>query len=540
MSLTIERFVTRCQVPRNLNLARSLLDQVVSKVPAQCARQLDQRWMARPDIIRIRRLPVRLRVSSAQLGDGQLAGAWAEAFAREICAALAQPTGAMDVVRAESRAGWLATVIADVMAGIAVSRWEYSEFHDAFAPGAAETTLALLLREPSEMLETLDLLESAGTLERLLRLWDDSMLEQLFVAMAAGVSSSKESRIDLEFLLSVAETASSRASPVSRSRLASRGFALHQFLLLRRKLRPAAAAVPHSPQQVLHALTTLAVLVEFGAPDAFDLPEIEVIQARTGRSVDPAVASLLAEIRGLALRNHVPSETGWLARMSELLERLRPMISTVGSTNPLQPVSWVSSECAGLLLLARLLERLDWPEKLRDSALANTDGPRLVTCVLAGLGLSVLNRFEESASRVDTGIALFAGWLGEPDWAGFRRFLASTTPTDRNEILTAFNAESESLNKLSENWAATFDYLARRIIREFASRIRGFRQASRAFVVKHFLELPGRVRVEEKRLVVILEPSPLGVALHLAGMDDPVETVSWLGGRRVEFQLDCL
>jgi hypothetical protein len=57
-------------------------------------------------------------------------------------------------------------------------------------------------------------------------------------------------------------------------------------------------------------------------------------------------------------------------------------------------------------------------------------------------------------------------------------------------------------------------------------------------VVKNFVALPGRIRIEEKRLVVIFDSSPLHIVFHLSGLDDPVEAASWLGGRRIEFQAE--
>jgi hypothetical protein len=57
-------------------------------------------------------------------------------------------------------------------------------------------------------------------------------------------------------------------------------------------------------------------------------------------------------------------------------------------------------------------------------------------------------------------------------------------------------------------------------------------------VVKNFVALPGRIRIEETRLVVIFDSSPLHIVLHLSGLDDLVETVGWLGGRRIAFQTE--
>jgi len=76
------------------------------------------------------------------------------------------------------------------------------------------------------------------------------------------------------------------------------------------------------------------------------------------------------------------------------------------------------------------------------------------------------------------------------------------------------------------------------VIREFTEQIRCFGKPSRSFIIKNFVALPGRILIEEKRLVVMFTSSPLHVVIHLSGLDYPIESVSWLGGRRIEFQAD--
>ena len=86
------------------------------------------------------------------------------------------------------------------------------------------------------------------------------------------------------------------------------------------------------------------------------------------------------------------------------------------------------------------------------------------------------------------------------------------------------------------NLNTLIDSLATHLIREFTGRIRGFGRSSRSFVVKNFLALPGRIRVEETRLSIDFASSPLNAVIHLSRLDDPVEQVSWLAGRRIEFE----
>ena len=115
----------------------------------------------------------------------------------------------------------------------------------------------------------------------------------------------------------------------------------------------------------------------------------------------------------------------------------------------------------------------------------------------------------------------------------FGPFLAALCSTRRSlvELLGDEVTEEDSIH-----WETCFDALANHLFREFAGRIRGFGRSSRQFVVKNFLALPGRIRVEETRLLIVFTSSPLNAVVHMSRLDDPVEEVDWLGGRRIEFE----
>jgi hypothetical protein len=227
-------------------------------------------------------------------------------------------------------------------------------------------------------------------------------------------------------------------------------------------------------------------------------------------------------------------------KLGQLMAELRPLVvSTVGQEKN-KGVRLVSSDYASLLLLVGLLQRLEWPQSILHLTFGATHGLRAITYIFAGLGLAMLNRFGEKPLQLDPGLALFAGWVDEPDLAGLQRFFTLGTPIERQTLLTEIFPKREVLEKDAESWGATLDCMVELATREFASRVRGFRQASRSFIVKHFFALPGRIRVEDSRLVITLDPSPFHVALHLSGWDETVDDVRWLGGRRLEFQLEGL
>jgi hypothetical protein len=227
-------------------------------------------------------------------------------------------------------------------------------------------------------------------------------------------------------------------------------------------------------------------------------------------------------------------------KLGQLMAELRPLVvSTVGQERN-KGVRFVSSDYASLLLLVGLLQRLEWPQTILHSTFGATHGLRAITYIFAGLGLAMLKRFGEKPLQLGPGLALFAGWMDEPVRAGLQRFFAMGTSMERRALLDEIVPQREMIEKDAESWSATLERMAEFAIREFASRVRGFRQASRSFVVKHFFALPGRIRVEDSCLVITLAASPFHVALHLSGWDETVDDVRWLGGRRLEFQLEGL
>jgi hypothetical protein len=182
-----------------------------------------------------------------------------------------------------------------------------------------------------------------------------------------------------------------------------------------------------------------------------------------------------------------------------------------------------------------MINWLGWEEQLARSQLGSRYGSRLLTYTLAGVGLAILNRFLDAPNYLDPGLALFAGWIEEPDLGGLRAFLNSTSIEERCDLQRVLLSQ-ETAEPAGDSWLSCFDALADRLIQEFAVNLRHFGEPSRAFVVRNFIALPGFIRIEDKRMVVNFASNPLQIVLHLSGLEDPVEAVSWLGGRSVYFQ----
>jgi hypothetical protein len=205
------------------------------------------------------------------------------------------------------------------------------------------------------------------------------------------------------------------------------------------------------------------------------------------------------------------------------------------SAKPLH-VDWISSDWCGLFFLSNTLERLGWVPAWGQLPDFHAGGPG---CLVAGLALTIAARFDPALPSLDPAIALFAGYIHEPDLQHARRVFQEFPIAARLRVLRAA-LPREGVDQAAESWEDTFERLAETLLRTFASRIRGFRQATRQGIARSFIARPGRVRIEPERLVVFPAPSAFNVALHISGMDDPVDSSIWLGGRRIEFELGDL
>jgi hypothetical protein len=537
MSLTIVRLLTRFHVPRQLGARWSPLGSIGhDRFATECSRQLSLRWPAGSEVIRIRRLRVRLNLSRADTDKEKFARGWARAFVEALFVALASPSavGPVEIVRYDNRASWLARIITDLLSGEAHLRWEYEEFREFFDLPTADAVVALLSSEPTEMVPALIELDELGQMSRLLALFDELAMEKLFVAVSQVTT---EAQLRVEDLLTLGHFVVGHTSLIAGA-LATRKTALRLFLAMTGQ--PSSAV--WAPRQILHSLTTLVTLVEAlhaAGPSRWARElSAETLRTRIGGQLSPAVSELFDEIRGLADSSPKNGAAVNIAALADLITDLKPLVASARDMD--SEGRLLSSDCAGVLLLAAIVNRLRWPERIIGSVLGSACGQRAVTYCLAGIGQAVIGRFDEEPRSIDPGLALFSGWIDEADLGGLRHFFASASREDRRQLLSALLPQADSLDERSSSWAATLDFLADHVIREFANRVRGFKQSSRPFVVRNFLVLPGQIRVEDTRIAVTLASSPFHTALHLSGLDEPIENLSWLGGRRLEFQLEDL
>ena len=536
MSINIGRFVTRCRAARQHQEVGSLADQIVrNRFGTECSRRLSLMPVSQASVVRIRKLPVKLQISTAKLDEESVTEAWVNAFLGELLIAVkTNRISGSEMVCVNSRAEWLARFIADVLSGSANGRWEYEEFQESLQLGTSNCVLSVLSQEPLEIVPVLRLLEERNRFEQFLLLFDDFLFEKFF-SLFTPVN---EAEPTVDDLITIARLVTSQN--ISRGSLATRQHSLRIFLALCRTQVESDQVM--NPRFVWYALLTLDKLVEltqslpFGS--WFQALSPESIAHQKGPALHPVVLEVIAKVWSLTTSG-LKEESSKLQTLSRLVADLDP-IRTADNT-PTRS-RWVSCQFAGLLLLVGLVDRLGWVQRIRGSSLASRFDTGAMNFCLAALALRLVGQSPENRLP-DSALLLFAGWL-EPaavNLNAFHNFLHSLSENERIDLLELLvEVDTQQKEDAKVDWTTTFDVLASILIREFACRVRGFRQANPAFVVKTFLSQPGRVFIDDQRILVVLQSNPFHVALHVSSIDEPVESVSWLGGRRLEFQLEGL
>jgi hypothetical protein len=529
MSVTIDKLVARCHVSRRRQAVARSADRVARQRLATALTQLVGPALSRqPAIVRIRRLSVKLVLTDGELEEDALAAAWARALARSLFEALAQPagSGSVQIVRASGLVEFRAAFLRDLLAGQAGGRWEYAEFDDLLRQPVAEAALTLLLDAPASIRAILAALDRAGLLERLLVRFEDLHAERLFIALAEAGSAAGSGTLSVADLIWAArQTAAAPVVP---------GFAMDSRRQALRLFIRAQKSEGRSPRLIFHALRALTCLLECPQlldPAMANWPQRpEEIESRLGHRLPPAVAAFL-----LALHRARTMDSPIAEALHAALDVLRPLVPTAAPATVRAQAPWLVVDSAGLLLLTGIVQRLGWHDLRRHPSLAMWSEPRLFQVLLLGVGSAILERNALTAHALDPAVLHFAGIEQEADRVWLQHALAGMDATDRCSLLQHLAPAASVAH--SADWPAAFDALADCLLREFASLVRGFGKASRPAIVRQFVRTPGRVQVREDCVAVLLEPSPFHVALHISGLDDPLPSVSWMKGRRLQFRL---
>lgn len=531
MKLLIEKLTLRPRLRRpSYEGIKELSDSVRHSFPEECRRSMQSSFSGNSQVLRIKQLRLQIMVTSLSASRLETPLMLTEAFVRELQMAINASTG-YELVRAETEQEWLARVIADLLAGTASQKWEYQEFAPLFRLNTADAILELLSSHPESVVQTLHLLSQNHTLTRVLSLLDELQLETLFSVIARGIGG-MDQPLSIDHLIMVAKTLRDERLTLAGGQRAQRIQALQLYFRLTNQTQ-ADSFTTWSPRVVLHAIRALSFMnsrIHTGSPTEWTLSLRPLLH-------DSAVQQSLGATVCRTLQDLSTTVSPTLMTLLNVLVDLRVESMDSPAVTTTKAVQHIESQYAGLFLLVGRLVRLQWPQLILGTALGKTLGPQTVTYLLASMGRAIVGEQLDAPSRMDAGLAFFAGWTDTPEIVGFHHMLSLDDPSLRRDLLSALAGPHEGVTEFAESWVTTMDYLTSKLIREFTSGVRGFRQASRAFVVQRILATPGFIEMHEHELIVTLDENPFHVALHLSGADDRVEKVGWLGHRDVTFVL---
>jgi hypothetical protein len=512
MSLVVQKLRTHCRYPKGVDGVGGLMDEVsrgslASELGAQLGPSLDRL----PAVVRVRGLRVGVKIPAKRLNAQTLAGDWAREFSLALHRALAYPDGEglSAVRRYPTRAAYNAALLQYLLTEGVSPTWEFPELEAWLACGAAQAAHEFMLREPEQIAETVAELAHRNWLEPLLASWNELQLEQLMQVVARLEATT--GGLTIESLTEVGRAAGAVGGLHPQWSMASRWQAVR--LWSRLSGRFSLRAIWHGLRLLLQCLERPGLLASGDTSllaDAVPFPEwCETI------------------VRAAAARRNstlIVENSGALPSFDSVLADLRRMIPS--AVTPGQAGRWVRSDCCGVLLLLSTVRRMGLWRLVEEADFVKFGGPRAFSFLLVAVGMKLLGEWDPEGP-IDPAVELFAGIFSAVDRPGLKQFFAAEAPVVADLIHGG-------------SWAEVLENLATELSREFAQRVRGFRQAAQETVVKQFVRVPGRVLVEDKRLLVVLDANPWAVALHISGADEALEGVEWLGRRPVEFVLEGL
>ncbi len=208
----------------------------------------------------------------------------------------------------------------------------------------------------------------------------------------------------------------------------------------------------------------------------------------------------------------------------------------------------IETRCAGVALLLRAVLDAHLP-----SLLSNDDFPSPALSPEQRLQTVLLRCFEvwsgtDSASD-EPGESLDSSVIpAEPEHeydAGFL-LLAGIDP-EAEAIHLPGTLSLSDLSSFQQTWEehlaglrlTSTGNLAEDLLRLWARWLRGFADSSVPFLLENFIRRPGYLSVSPTEIKVEMEQRTLDMVLEMADYLAPIETIAWLGGRRLSFTLSA-
>jgi hypothetical protein len=583
---TIARWRTRYRVGGENRGGAERLERAVRERAAESyAAALEEVFGADPAVYVLRRVRMDLTLVNAAMADEpSIARKWGE----RTCAAVVQTVmrhgdDASRVMRFDDTSAYIAQWIGDLLEGVAWERWYYSAFARYRALSVDDAIAAVLLENRQHLAAILRRLGGKRLVPALLARMPREVARELWNTAIRGephAASREEFRVFVRAAFAIADAlelwvnarpeeseifeeycATSPRSPDWKQApaLAEAVFAVLLFLQRRSSVRRAAVSEPPRVREAVAAFEWLdrewlaaALEVWLRNEEPRELaaarpPEMTALQRRivdvlrqllaSGVAVLPDAeaasernalarfAALAAAEPSLAAHAAVPAAVAWVLQQQTASA---PAAARVSSSA--QPAPAIESACAGLFLLTRVVI------ETRLTQLAEAYGLEIEDVLL--------DLAEEWQCDVeDPGIVLWSGGRfgrrGPDDQGpyaqdpGARSGRRSTLL--HSEIVRLMRDRAAFAPSLAPDENAT---MAMHLLRLWAYWLRGFAQASGAWLLQQLILRPGVLQVDDARIHVTLRPAPLDVVLEMAHYLDPIAAVPWLGDRRVTFAID--
>lgn len=235
------------------------------------------------------------------------------------------------------------------------------------------------------------------------------------------------------------------------------------------------------------------------------------------------------------------------------IEALEEIVASKATRHTEAQESLLQTDCAGLFLAARAIIDARIPQL----AVASGAGP--VSSVLLAIGIVWMGTRALRDSMTDEGLAFWCGLapqehsatelLSALDVAGCRRLLVKVRELfeDRASLDSSLKDVAAPDTCLADLTAdlppgvmidESLSLVAIYAIRLWAQWLPGLSKSSPPYLLRNLLRRAGTLHIGDHRVEVRLRPGPFDIVLEMASYTKELSEVTWLGGRKLTFQID--
>ncbi|MCA9953100.1 MAG: hypothetical protein KC434_00155 [Anaerolineales bacterium] len=519
--LTISNFEANYYLPEGMPdqmLAQKRLDRVLAELPAALNGRLRPPASDETAVYRIRHLQLDLWVDALGMADNEVAHNWSRLLLHAVTRALLYG-GPEDVIRYEDHAHFLAAFLGNLLNGTAWSRWMYEEFAPLHGLPVGQVTAQLLAPRPELLGPVAERLQRSGQLERLLQtlqpadvelIWQRGLdfrapdatwqppadlLADVLQVMGAGAALESASgswrRNLLRLYLAVIMEQPQLAANMAVAGIVHHLVRLHQLW----QARPSPSLWTALAQQEIGALAALDAFLAGLADELATVRDWLQVMLTT-----PAGRAYLAQLTPIV----VPPDVLADAEPTTRLERRRLVTSF-----------------AGLAFLLPVMRNLGLHEELDAAGRYQ-------------LLLTVIGKARHPLAWGDTAVSWLAGLMPREEEQA--RTASVTWPdiaqwADSDELIKVADQAADHMGALPGSAVSLL------VLRHFATGVRGFAASSPGYLAQQFINLPGRLYIDEESIHVQVSRAPLSVVLRMAGRDGEQGVIPWLGNRLLVIHL---